>query len=297
MATHNNSLKNAQYRANANVCKTISMPENLTHDSYIKLASQLLRIECRDAKRANELKMARRPSSFLSVTRQRNKIKSVLMHIDFLCSEPIDASNNKSWQKTQTVVKNIERTSPNIVDTFINTYQFCSQNDMRKFIEAALSGDKDVMMHRINEITSTVVPTYEGQHCEFKKSFRHPSSSNKDIKNGFKTQLRELVKVVVSFANAHQQGTLYVGINDDGTVNGIENEVQSQSMSSLEATFRNTLKQLTSRKFMHTISFAWKTIEGHLVCAIHVPEWHGKAILLNENELYVRSGASVHQVA
>src|SRR5574344_1215774 len=69
-------------------------------------------------------------------------------------------------------------------------------------------------------------PSYEqeSQNLEYKSSFIHPACTKNIIKNESTVQLQVIIKEIVGMANSGQEGTVIVGMTDDGQVCGIEKE-------------------------------------------------------------------------
>lgn len=140
----------------------------------------------------------------------------------------------------------------------------------------------------------------ESKDIEFKSSFMHTPYQKK--LNEKILQYRNIFAEIVAFANSHLDGKIYVGINNDGSINGLENELLTEApfstRSDFETDFINQLYMITqNHSFSTTIDMKWfKTEEDHIFCLINVPKWDGDIIFINGCELYVRCKANKTQL-
>ena len=139
------------------------------------------------------------------------------------------------------------------------------------------------------------LPVQEGANVEFKSSFVHTASP---IKNNERTmQYRNIFSEIAAFANSHIQASVYIGINNDGSIKGVEDEmlheVPFKTRADFEADFLNQLFMATNNNILaSSISLNWyKTEDEHIFCKITIPEWNGDIIFLNGSELYIRGNA------
>lgn len=139
------------------------------------------------------------------------------------------------------------------------------------------------------------LPSQESETMEYKSSFIHCAYK---AKNERIVQYNNLFSEIAAFANSHIEADILVGVADNGTIVGIENELLNETTfknrSNFEADFRNQLTQsLDNFAFCKTISMTWfRTEDRKVFCRIHIPKWSGKTILLNGSELYVRDGSA-----
>lgn len=139
------------------------------------------------------------------------------------------------------------------------------------------------------------LPVQEGSDVEFKSSFVHTASP---IKNNERTmQYRNIFSEIAAFANSHIQASIYIGINNDGSIKGVEDEmlheVPFNTRADFEADFLNQLFMATNNNILaFSISLNWyKTKDENIFCKITIPEWNGDIIFLNGSELYIRGNA------
>lgn len=148
-------------------------------------------------------------------------------------------------------------------------------------------------------VNSVDLGKQENLHREFKSSFMHsanPLRSERSFQN------QQIFKEIVAFGNSHEMGDVYVGVGNDGTIRGVEdellNEAPFENRADFQADFMNQLSQaIDNYSFVSQIKMIWyKTIEGKLFCRISIPKWEGGIILLNGCELYVRGDAGKKQL-
>ena len=95
---------------------------------------------------------------------------------------------------------------------------------------------------------------------------------------------------IAAFANSHIQASVYIGINNDGSIKGIEDEllheVPFNTRADFEADFLNQLFMATNNNILaSSISLNWyKTEDEHIFCKITIPEWNGDIIFLNGSD-------------
>lgn len=152
----------------------------------------------------------------------------------------------------------------------------------------------------LREILHESVFPQEDAFNEYKTSFLKSPIPCADEQEQRKIQFKNIIKELLAFANSGHQGTLLVGVTDNGDVCGIEKEITefhpAFTIEKFESMFRNVIKQLANAAFLCSLDIQWEKIEGHLICRIQVPAWEGDVLFLNGVELYVRTGAAVHQL-
>ena len=65
------------------------------------------------------------------------------------------------------------------------------------------------------------IPTNESETVEFKQSFQ-----------------AEVIETLVAFANA-KGGSVYIGLQDDGTIKGVEISQETQNLSNIDSRWRS----------------------------------------------------------
>lgn len=144
------------------------------------------------------------------------------------------------------------------------------------------------------------LPIQEGRNVEFKSSFVHTAYPVKT--NERMNQYRVIFSEITAFANSHEEGTIYIGINNNGDIQGVENELLSEvpfiSRVDFESDFINQLYlQTQNHAFVSTVKIAWyRTENDKIFSKIHIPQWNGQLILLNGTELFVRNQAGKRQL-
>lgn len=154
-----------------------------------------------------------------------------------------------------------------------------------------LLGFKEVQKKKITPVS--VFFGHEGVDREFKTSaFIHP-----DKKAG-ETQIMALARVISSFMNT-DGGTLYIGVNDNGYLNGLETDLQMCHYDCdvyLRSVNIGLIRQLGSGKeeqnrYQDYIRCAFHEYnDGRLVLAFRVPPLN-EVVRVNGN-VYTRSGSS-----
>lgn len=140
----------------------------------------------------------------------------------------------------------------------------------------------------------------ESISCEYKSSFIHPAANHRQ--NVRSQQYQQIFKELVSFANRRIKGVVYIGVDNDGTIKGLEDELMEtpfDNRADFQAEFRNQFNLAVNNfAFTSTVTMTWlRTEDKKLFCRIDVPEWNGSVpILLNGCELYVRDDAGKRQL-
>ncbi len=200
----------------------------------------------------------------------------------------------------------ISNLKENVVPLKVNTPEvlealrdeFCEHGDrfsmqIRKKTMGVLSkGNLDESCDYLRRLLNKSIFPQENGQIEYKSSFLNPRETDKNY------QLRELVKVLVGFANSDtHRGTLIVGVTDNQEVCGVENDFvqfgEQFNREKFTAMFMNLYKQLTSGQLMMDTHLEWNEIENHLICRISV-DYHGDVVLMNGTNLYVRKESGNH---
>ncbi len=153
------------------------------------------------------------------------------------------------------------------------------------------------------EVNAIDIAIQENQHQEFKESFLHSSNNHANtLRSGRSVQYREIFKEIAAFGNSQKGGEVFIGVDNNGTVCGIEDELLNEApfdnRADFQADFLNQLSQaIDNYAFVSSVKIIWyKTAEDKLFCRICVPIWKGSILLLNGCELYVRGDASKKQL-
>lgn len=151
-------------------------------------------------------------------------------------------------------------------------------------------------------VNATDIAIQENRYQEFKMSFLHSTIHANTLRSERSVQYKEIFKEIAAFGNSHEGGYVFIGVDNNGTVCGIEDELLNETpfdnRADFQADFLNQLNQaIDNYAFVSSIEMVWyKTAEGKLFCKICVPIWKGLIILLNGCELYVRGEASKRQL-
>jgi predicted HTH transcriptional regulator len=139
----------------------------------------------------------------------------------------------------------------------------------------------------------------EGLHVEFKPFVEPEQKLGTDC---HKTKLREIVTTVVAFANT-DGGHIYLGVNDDCSVMGIEQGLRAWAKTSInDATIKRYLGALKSKikDIVHgevTLCLSHARIDGVLVAIVEVPPAASKPVTIRQDDhLYMRTGSSNRKV-
>lgn len=154
-------------------------------------------------------------------------------------------------------------------------------------------------MERLNQAASPpkqrsseeLITAGESATLEFKSTLRwdmHTQQVNKNLE-------KVIAKTVAGFMNS-EGGTLLIGVTDDGSVCGIQNDIHSLKRQDRDG-FEQHLVQVLSDKYLspefgayYTTSF--EEVDGNTICRIQVDR-SPKAVFLKNNqnsEFYIRTG-------
>lgn len=133
----------------------------------------------------------------------------------------------------------------------------------------------------------------EGLFVEFKETLRN------DMRKGevSKEIERSVVKTIVGFLNA-DGGTLIIGVKDDKTITGIENDYKTlpkKNRDGFENHMTMLIKTMIGLPFVKYVDVSFENIDGKDICIVTVMEGHKPAYLINGNnkeDFYVRVGNS-----
>lgn len=152
---------------------------------------------------------------------------------------------------------------------------------------------------KILNIDTVDIGMQENRSREYKSSFLHCANP---LRSERSSQFQAIFKEIVAFGNSHIEGNVFVGIANNGSICGVEEELLNEApfanRSDFQSDFCNQMNQaIGNYTFTSTIKMNWyKTNDGKLFCRIHVPKWEGNLLLLNGCELYVREEAGKRQL-
>lgn len=187
---------------------------------------------------------------------------------------------------------------PQTIDELLNrAYAFCSREELCEIIQFQQAGNEATLRQRLLDIlgiSDRTLPVQEGSQIEYKASFLHcpMRAANERI-----AQYNNIFSEICAFANSHINGVIYIGVRNDGTIVGIENELEQdapfENRNDFEADFLNLMHlAFNNFQFVNSIRMTWlKTSDGKLFYRIDVPAWQG-IVFLNGNQLFVRHESS-----
>jgi type I restriction enzyme R subunit len=169
-----------------------------------------------------------------------------------------------------------------------------------------LMGDADVRGIAVNDIAKSLykrfrgedlspadrvaalVPVGESKTLEFKETFAM------DIKSGNKEKYLETaaLKTVAAFLNS-DGGDLLVGVDDDGNVTGVNNELEKfyKKEDKYLLSFKNQVKSKIGEAFYPLVDYQLVNIDGQFV--LHVScRSSTTPCFIDDKDFYVRSGPS-----
>jgi hypothetical protein len=136
----------------------------------------------------------------------------------------------------------------------------------------------------------------ESAEVEFKSSLRTPygDMGTRSPKEARAVVERAAAKAVAAFLNSSTGGTLVVGVGDDGTVLGLEPDMESigwkPNRDGWELAFRDVIKKYLGADALAHVRLDYEEAEGRLVALVHVSPRPRETWLRDgrTDELYVR---------
>ncbi len=134
----------------------------------------------------------------------------------------------------------------------------------------------------------------ESIRAEFKSSMRWDyirKQVNKELE-------MEVIKTIAAFANTTHGGTLLIGVKDDGSIIGVEQDILSLGKGSTfdkyERAFTNAVINYLGRDVRYSIELELTKIKNRLVLQVNVPPLDSPTFLINRSntEFYLRIGNS-----
>jgi predicted HTH transcriptional regulator len=128
----------------------------------------------------------------------------------------------------------------------------------------------------------------EGKHVEFKSTLR----TNLYTKQVDKKMEHSVMKTIAAFMNT-DGGTLLVGVEDNGSILGIEND-NYQSVDNYHRHFTNLVRQFTGDEYLPFVKSEIVTMDGKRILKVDcIPSNKGVFLKVeNGEEFYVRTGPS-----
>ncbi len=173
-----------------------------------------------------------------------------------------------------------------------------SSNMLTKFTNKLIEDQiLDAMGVKLNIVITHQQPVHigleEGQTVEFKTSIVYPPNNNgiEDIEQ----QSDNIIREISAMMNT-DGGTLYIGVNDEGNVVGLQNDLEYFSKNGTcddvksRDNFMNRFSWLLTCKFgaldASKFSYAFRDIEGYQIFEVSIPK------LPSPNNDYIRVGTT-----
>ena len=137
----------------------------------------------------------------------------------------------------------------------------------------------------------------ESEKLEFKSSFRYDSKINSVNKE----KERFIMKAICGLLNA-DGGSLIVGVHDDGSIIGIENDLgtlPANDTDALEIHFNNIFNSMIGVEYRQYVSLLFQKVDDKLVCLIKTEPSDEPAYLKIEGkeDFYVRTGNATYPMS
>ena len=131
------------------------------------------------------------------------------------------------------------------------------------------------------DLSKREVPKTEDTHNEFKEFYQYDKqlSDTSDVNKikGIKSSVRHrLVLAICSFGNSKSGGFVYLGINSDGGVSGLEKDRDLEGFTDYEDAFANHIRDtlgalLKDKSFIISkLQIKFRSIEDKTICIIQV---------------------------
>ena len=136
----------------------------------------------------------------------------------------------------------------------------------------------------------------ENEKREFKSSARwdyRQKCVNKEIK-------KSILKTIAGFLNS-SGGELLIGVDDDGNILGIENDIKTMKKKNLDGYklfLSNLISDYIGKQFNSYISIDFPNIDGYFICLLVVKKAKIEAFLKdnNQNRFYIRTQNSTREL-
>lgn len=186
----------------------------------------------------------------------------------------------------------------NMEELLQKSAKVCTREELFEIIKLQQAGNEAVLRQHLLDIlgiSDRSLPLQEDSQIEYKASFLHCPMK---VANERMAQYNNIFSEICAFGNSHIDGTIYIGVKNDGTIIGIEKELENeapfQNRNDFEADFINIMHlAFNNFQFVNSIKTTWyKTADEKLFFKIDVPAWKNGIIFLNGNQLYVRHESS-----
>jgi CBS domain-containing protein len=137
---------------------------------------------------------------------------------------------------------------------------------------------------------NAIVEGYEGQHLEFKSSFRY-NFHREEVDSELEFNC---LKAICAFLNA-SGGDLIIGVSDSNVVVGIESDymaIKRRDRDGFQNYMINQIAHKIGNIHLKHIAISFHRVHGHDVCHVHVEASHEPAFLKHRGKelFFVRTG-------
>lgn len=170
--------------------------------------------------------------------------------------------------------------------------------------EEFLRARRGLMVGALNEfMASLITETEELEHQPIREVIKRGESATLEFKSTLQWDVRqekkakylrhEVLKTVAAFLNS-EGGLLVVGVEDDGTVLGLKEDLRlaGGDRDALEQLFTNLFNEYIGPEFSPFVKPRFEEVEGHVVAAIEVDQAPEPAFVRweGEKQFFVRLG-------
>lgn len=153
-------------------------------------------------------------------------------------------------------------------------------------------GKFESMMKPLKEVTAEdeileLCKRGEGKKIEFKETFEK-DISDKNIPS--KTLKRESIKQIAAFINT-EGGTLLIGVNDDGEIKGIEEDI-FKSRDSYLLKFKDGFRDEIGKEWNSNIDFEIYEVQAKLILRVVCKRSESSPCYMKNGDCFVRMGPS-----
>jgi len=164
--------------------------------------------------------------------------------------------------------------------------------------------EKTIVRKDFVDLDKKEIPGTEDAQNEFKKFYQYDpkldGEADKHAREGIKRSVRERLAVAVcSFGNSREGGFVYLGVDSDGCVVGLERDLRFGGFSDYDDSFANGIRNalgdlIPDRAFIvDKLRMKFRTVGGKTVCLIQVLPSNQPVYLHAQREgaFYVRGPA------
>ena len=143
--------------------------------------------------------------------------------------------------------------------------------------------------HGFTDLVEINIPTTEDMHNEFKEFYQYNKTMDFPDKDVSVKMLklngqRIIATAVCAFGNSQDGGFVYIGVNSDGVITGLEKDRELEGFKDYDDLFANHIRDrigefIDDKVFMtRKIRIKFRNIEGKTICIIqvlpsYVPLW------------------------